>query len=369
MQDRKNEKIILSLIRLALGQKNVHTFPDYADWDKVMSLMQNQGVRALLNEALEAIKRNNIDIKTFPLRMQIMQSYAQTVQVEKMYSRHLALAISIAEQWKQHGIKTIVFKGLAHSRYYPNPAHREFGDFDCYLIDAHGNCAYRQGNEMAREKGLVVDDGWYKHSHILYDNLTVENHQYFTSARRGGTDKTLHQYMVQAIGDGIRLERLNGTELYVLPLEAEGLFMLYHSLTHFLVEGISLRHFVDWACWIKANQDKIQWKEFYSQCKRFRLDGFADVMNTIAVKYLGVELHDKSIFTDSKFAERTIESALYDDSSIYNRSKGQWYERLHVIGNAFRYSWKFKDVARYSMIGYVWQFVYGYLCRQEKTEI
>ena len=369
MQDRKNEKIILSLIRLALGQKNVHTFPDYADWDKVMSLMQNQGVRALLNEALEAIKQNNIDIKTFPLRMQIMQSYAQTVQVEKMYSRHLALAISIAELWKRHGIKTIVFKGLAHSRYYPNPAHREFGDFDCYLIDAHGNCAYRQGNEMAREKGLVVDDGWYKHSHILYDNLTVENHQYFTSARRGGTDKALHQYMVQAIGDGTRLERLNGTELYVLPLEAEGLFMLYHSLTHFLVEGISLRHFVDWACWIKANQDKIQWKEFYSQCKRFRLDGFADVMNTIAVKYLGVELHDKSIFTDSEFAERTIESALYDDSSIYNRSKGQWYERLHVIGNAFRYSWKFKDVARYSMIGYVWQFVYGYLCRQEKTEI
>lgn len=368
MQDRKNEKIILSLIRLALGQKNVHIFPDYADWDKVMSLMQNQGVRALLNEALEAIKQNNIDIKTFPLRMQIMQSYAQTVQVEKMYSRHLALAIGIAELWKRHGIKTIVFKGLAHSRYYPNPAHREFGDFDCYLIDAHGNCAYRQGNEMAREKGLVVDDGWYKHSHILYDNLTVENHQYFTSARRGGTDKALHQYMVEAIGDGTRLERLNGTDLYVLPLEAEGLFMLYHSLTHFLVEGISLRHFVDWACWIKVNQDKIQWKEFYSQCKRFRLDGFADVMNTIAVKYLGVELHDKSIFADSEFAERTIESALYDDSSIYNRSKGQWYERMHVIGNAFRYSWKFKDVARYSMIGYVWQFVYGYLCRQEKTE-
>lgn len=369
MQDRKNEKIILSLIRLALGPRNVLAFPDYADWDKVMSLMQKQGVRALLNEALEAIKQSNIDIKTFPLRMQIMQIYAQTVQVEKMYSRHLALAIGAAELWKQYGIKTIVFKGLAHSRYYPNPAHREFGDFDCYLIDAHGNCAYRQGNEIARKKGLVVDDGWYKHSHIIYNNQTIENHQYFTSARRGGTDKALHQYMVEAIGDGSRLERLSGTDLYVLPLEAEGLFMLYHSLTHFLVEGISLRHFVDWACWIKVNQDKIQWKEFYSQCKRFRLDGFTDVMNTIAVKYLGVELHDKSIFADSEFAERTIESALYDDSSIYNRSKGQWYERLHVICNAFKYSWKYRDVAHYSMIGYVWQFVYGYLCRQEKTEI
>lgn len=358
---------LLQLLCIALKGQAIAVLNE-ADWLEVLSLAQKQGVRGVAYEALELLSQEKVSCASFPNRMMLMQWYAKAAFVEKKIAKYVEHAKDIAELWKQHGIKTIVFKGLAHSRYYPNPAHREFGDFDCYLIDEHGNCAYRQGNEIAREKGFVVDDGWYKHSHILYDNLTVENHQYFTSARRGGTDKALHQYMVQAIGDGTRLERLNGTELYVLPLKAEGLFMLYHSLTHFLVEGISLRHFVDWACWIKANQDKIQWKEFYSQCKRFRLDGFADVMNTIAVKYLGVELHDKSIFADSEFAERTIESALYDDSSIYNRSKGQWYERMHVIGNAFRYSWKFKDVARYSMIGYVWQFVYGYLCRQEKTE-
>ena len=141
--------------------------------------------------------------------------------------------------------------------------------------------------------------------------------------------------------------------------------MLYQLLTHFLVEGINLRHFVDWACWIKTNQDKVVWKEFYSLCQRLRLDGFADVLNTIATKYLGVELNDKRIFADSEFAERTSESALYDDTSIYNRGKGQWCQRLHVIGNAFRYSWKYRDVAHYSMIGYVWQFVYGFLRRKD----
>lgn len=172
---------------------------------------------------------------------------------------------------------------------------------------------------------------------------------------------------MELIGDGSKLEKLGGTGIYVLPVEAEGLFMLYHSLTHFLVEGISLRHFVDWACWIRANQDKVEWTEFYSLCKRFRLEGFVDVMNSIAVKYLGVELHDKVIFADSKYAWRTIESAIYDDSSIYNRSKGSWYERLHVIGNAFKYSWKYRDVAHYSVIGYVWQFIYGFVRGGEKN--
>lgn len=352
--------ILLQLLSITINRK-CFILDDNVDWRNVLILAQKQGVRGLAYEALELLKQENAECGCFPDRTTLMQWYAQTAFVEKKIAQHVALAKDVAELWKQHGIRTVVFKGLAHSRYYPRAEYREFGDFDCYLIDAYGECAYRQGNEVARKKGLEVDDGWYKHSHIAYKKLTIENHQYFTSARRGGTDLTLHKYIVEAIGNGSKLERLDGTEIYVLPVEAEGLFMLYHSLTHFLVEGINLRHFVDWACWIKTNQNKLEWKVFYALCKRFRLDGFVDVLNTIAVKHLGVELHDKTIFADSKFAERTIESALYDDSSIYNRGKGQWYQRLHVIGNAFRYSWKYRDVAHYSMIGYVWQFVYGFL--------
>lgn len=356
--------ILLQLLSIAINRK-CFILDDNVDWRNVLILAQKQGVRGLAFEALELLKQENAECGSFPDRTTLMQWYAQTAFVEKKIAQHVALAKDVAELWKQHGIKTVVFKGLAHSRYYPRAEHREFGDFDCYLIDADGNCAYRQGNEVARKKGLMVDDGWYKHSHIAYKKLTIENHQYFTSARRGGTDLALHKYIVEAIGNGSKLKRLDGTEVYVLPVEAEGLFMLYHSLTHFLVEGINLRHFVDWACWIKTNQDKVEWKEFYSLCKRFRLDGLVDVLNTIAVKNLGVELHDKSIFANSEFAERTIDSALFDDSSIYNRGKGQWYQRLHVIGNAFRYTWKYRDVAHYSMIGYVWQFVYGFLRRKE----
>ena len=363
---KDNSSILLKLICIALNGRNNHISSSNLNWKVVLQLSQKQGVRGLAYEALELLKKENADCTCFPDRKTLMQWYAQTLFVEKKIAQHVDLAKDVVELWKRNGINTIVFKGLAHSRYYPKPEHREFGDFDCYLIDADGNCAYRQGNEIAKKSGYVVDDSWYKHSHIVYKKLTIENHHFFTSARRGGTDKALHQYMVETIGDGSQLERLDGTDIYVLSVKAEGLFMLYHSLTHFLVEGINLRHFVDWACWIKANQDKLEWSEFYSLCKRFRLDGFADVLNTIAVKYLGVELHDKSIFANSEFAERTIDSALFDDSSIYNRGKGQWYERLHVIGNAFRYSWKFRDVARYSMIGYVWQFVYGLISKREE---
>ena len=361
----KSAETLLQLLNISINGR-VRAVGDKVDWQNVMKLAQKQGVRGLAYEALELLKSGDVGCGSFPDRMTLMQWYAQTAFLEKNIAIYVALAKDVDALWREHGIQTIVFKGLAHSRYYPKPAHREFGDFDCYLIDGQGQCAYRQGNRIAREKGWAVDDGWYKHSHIAYKQLTIENHQFFTSARRGGTDMALHRFMVEAIGDGSQLEKLEGTEIYVLPIEAEGLFMLYHSLTHFLVEGINLRHFVDWACWIKVNQERIRWSDFYADCRRFRLDGFVDVLNTIAVKYLGVELHDQTIFADSAYAERTLESALYDDSSIYNRDKGRWYERFHVIGNAVKYSWKYRDVAHYSMMGYVWRFVYGFLRRGEE---
>lgn len=361
----QSAETLLQLLNISVNGR-VWAVGDKVDWQNVMKLAQKQGVRGLAYEALELLKSGDVGCGSFPDRMTLMQWYAQTAFLEKNIAIYVALAKDVEALWREYSIKTIVFKGLAHSRYYPKPAHREFGDFDCYLIDGQGQCAYRQGNRIAREKGWAVDDGWYKHSHIAYKQLTIENHQFFTSARRGGTDMALHRFMVEAIGDGSQLEKLEGTEIYVLPIEAEGLFMLYHSLTHFLVEGINLRHFVDWACWIKVNQERIRWSDFYADCRRFRLDGFVDVLNTIAVKYLGVELHDQTIFADSAYAERTLESALYDDSSIYNRDKGRWYERFHVIGNAVKYSWKYRDVAHYSMMGYVWRFVYGFLRRGEE---
>lgn len=256
------ERTLLKLLDIAINQRTL-PIPEYVDWPQVMKLAQRQGVRALVYEALELLKQAG-EGGSFPDRMTVMQCYAQTAFVEKMYAQHLALAKQVAALWQQHKVKTIVFKGVAHSRYYTKPGHREFGDLDCYLIDGQGHCAYHIGNDVARTMGLAVDDGWYKHSHIQYKQLTIENHQYFTAARRGGADKWLHDFMVEVIDDGCHLEKLDGTELYVLPLEAEGLFMLYHSLLHFLVEGINLRHFVDWACWIKANQDKVVWADFYA---------------------------------------------------------------------------------------------------------
>lgn len=270
----------------------------------------------------------------------------------------MSIVKELTSKWRDQGIRTMVFKGLAHSRYYPKPNHREFGDFDCYQFGD-----FKKGNETSRNWGCEVKEHWYKHSKIRYRELTVENHQYFTAARSSKQAKALNKYMVEVLRDGTYLERLGDTDILLPTLESEGLFMLYHSLIHFLVEGISVRHFFDLACWIKANERRIVWSSFYEKCKEFKLDGFVDVLNTIAVKYFGVELSDKTIQANNPYADKTIESVLLDDAAIYSRSKGRWYERFHLIENAFRYSWKFKGVALVGLMEYLWGYVIGFIVR------
>lgn len=358
------EQTLLRLLGGAIRCGEV-SLAEPVDWSAVMQMAQAQGITAVVFEAVERMGKQQSARLLLPNRELLMQWYSQTLFITRQQTHHLSLAREMATLWAEHGLRTIVFKGLAHSRYYPQPAHREFGDFDCFLLDRSGRPGYTRGNEVARALRLTVEDGWYKHSHIIYKGLTIENHQYFTATRRGGADKRLNDYLLAAIGDGRSLQRLGDTPLYVLPVEAEGLFMLYHALTHFLVEGIRLRHIVDWACWMQANQGQIEWKAFYKQCQRFRLDGFVDVLNTIAAKHFGVQLHDPAIFADSPHAPRVIASALHDDTAIYSRSRGRWWERLHVVGNALHSQWKFRDVAHRSMLGYVGQFVLGFITRRE----
>ncbi len=76
----------------------------------------------------------------------------------------MALADStvLVKLWKENGIH-MTFKRLALSRYYLNPTHCEFGDFDCYLSGK-----FEDGNRVASDADYKVDTGWYKHFHIRF---------------------------------------------------------------------------------------------------------------------------------------------------------------------------------------------------------
>ena len=329
------------------------------EWTELFSVSQQQGVSALAFEAIDALYKEGKRLSV-PQNI-VLEMLRTSMLIQKNYSNQIVNSSALAKLWKESGINTLVFKGLALSRYYPVPSYREFGDFDCYLFGK-----YDEGNAVAKANGYRVDTGWYKHSQIYCNGVMAENHKYFTQCRKGKKERELNRELVSLLGDGSFLQRFENTELLLPPLMFEGLFFVYHAMSHFLLEGLTLRHFCDWACWMKANQSAIHWPEFYERCKYYGYDRFVDAMNAICVDYLGLVVTNTNIVIDRRYSEKVLDNTLHEDSKIYNKGGGKWHSRFGVVRNAFKYSWKYREIAQYSMWEYLWSYVRGLLKKEEE---
>ena len=103
-------------------------------------------------------------------------------------------------------------------------------------------------------------------------------------------------------------------------------------MAHFLLEGLTLRHLCDWACWMKANQSVIDWNKFYALCKEFKYDRFIDTLNTIYYRCFNPCCDVTNLVTNSLYADKILENTLYEDSKIYNKG-GKWYLENEVWMN------------------------------------
>lgn len=341
------------------GINNVINLSD-ENWVELISMSHRQGVTALVLDALDALSKEGVRVYV-PQKI-VLELLSKAMVVQKNYGNQIKCSTALAKLWKENGIHTLVFKGLALSRYYPVPSHREFGDFDCFLFGK-----YDEGNAIAIANGYQVDTGWYKHSQIICNGIMAENHKYFTQCRKGKKERELNKELLSLLGDGSILQRFDNTELLLPPLMFESMFFVYHAMSHFLLEGLTLRFFCDWACWMKVNQNAINWVEFYERCRYYGYDRFVDAMNAICFDYLGLVITNSDIEIDRRYSEKVLNNTLYEDSKIYNKVGGKWYSRFGVIRNALTYSWKYREIAQSSMVSFLWSYVRGLVMKEENT--
>lgn len=323
------------------------------EWNCFFRVSSQQGVLAIVYDVISQLPACCQPPRTIKLQ------WALSVKaIEKRYKTQLLGAKRLSELWSDEGIQTVVMKGLSLSKYYPVPSHRECGDFDCYLP----NGKYEDGNIIAERSGAKVNREWYKHSQIYYHGMMAENHNYLVTTRKGKSAKELNAILIDRLG---KLTPLEGTNILLPSADFTALFVTYHSLAHFISEGITLRHLCDWACFMKAEQHNFNWREFYELCKRFKFDRFVDASNEIVTKYLGVEFDDKHIVCESPYADMVLNDILYEDSKVFSSGKGKWHNRFKLIKNMFSYGWKHRYIARSSSLKYFYSVISGYLFKRE----
>lgn len=342
----KNE--LLSLAKASING-GVATLNSITEWDKLYAIAAQQGVLALVFDAVETLP-----IEQQPPRALKMKWIASIANIEGRYNYQKKTAMELAEQFHKNGINTYVLKGFAIANYYPKPEHRECGDLDCFL-----GGEYERGNCLAESLGAKVTREYYKHSIIYYKKLMVENHQFCIAIRGSRTLKAFERHLETIISQGATM--IDGSHLIKPSADFNALFLAVHAMTHFLVEGIKVRHIVDWAMLLKAEQENIDWKEFYKWADRMHLTRFADAMTAISAEHFGLQITNPDIHTSSPYAERILRDTIENSEGIHNKGYSAWKSRFMQIKNRFSFAWKYHQIYQKSLLWELLKSVFAFL--------
>lgn len=330
--------LLLTLVRMGLAGTDTADgirLPDRltpAVWAEAYRQATGQGVLAL---AWDGVQRSGPDHAALPRRLRL-QWALNTERIECRYRRQRAVAAELAERFRAGGLRTVVLKGLAVSAWYPRPDHRPAGDLDCYLMGRSD-----EGDRIAREAGAEVRCDFYKHSHIVYKGLTVENHRYCTAIRGSRRAKEFERELQRVLAEG------GTTRIDDTPLEApselfQALFLTHHALGHFLSEGIALRHLCDWTVLLRKGGDRIEWSRFAELASRYGQLPFADAMTRLAVRLFGASLPAYDVASRPEAEERLLRDVFDASHRVHSTGAAAWRLRLLLLGNALRSGWKYR---------------------------
>lgn len=325
------------------------------EWAELFRLSKMQGVTAVVFEKLSAAFNECEDFPRPPKTL-TLNWYAQSQSIErKMAIRHKR-SEEFAELMAERGLHTLVLKGIAVSTYYPNPLHREFGDLDCYLFEGtvdniRWGSGYEKGNLLAEELGAHVHRGHYKHSHVVFKKQEIENHQYFLPIRGSKANKALEKQLRKCV-ETKGFHAKEGTALLCPNADFNALFLTAHAINHFLYESVKVRHLLDWALFMKAEQENVDWDLFWTWCDKMHFTRFVQCLHIICEHYIDLRLpqhpgQTKEMLPSSldELAERVLTDILTGEN-VYNKGNSNLMVRLNLVKNFFASAWKYQCVVQ-----------------------
>jgi len=309
------------------------------EWGQIYQLSKKQGVVAIIFDAIKAIPKEFAPPKHITLKW-----ISLTLSIEEWMKKKERVAIEFAEELSKRDIQTIVLKGLAYASYYPNPYHRESGDLDCYLMGKK-----EEGDKITVEIGGKMEEAGYKHSHLYYKGLTIENHNFLTSFDNTKLGIRTERLLQELISQGCR--PIGDTKLQNPSADFNAIFLIKHAQRHFIKEGICVRHLLDWAFFLKAESQNINWKKVIPIMMECRILEFAKVMTRLCIEQLGMKIDIAELSSPMKISDAVLADILGGQPDLFHEN---FLQKICRIIRRFYRMWKFRSLADESYCRLVW---------------
>ena len=323
----------LQLVRLGIATSEAIPSLAGLDWKAVERLANEQGLLGVMLDGVEKLPR-----ELRPEKKAIIQSIGQLSRSERQYEEQEQAAADMALLLHQHGIRTYVLKGAVIAECYPKPCHRRSADMDCFLMYPSGRHdeAWDCGNRLMQSHGVVVSIGFYKNSSFFLQGLKVENHRYMTPCRGNQTLKRLEQLLHRMMDEDAGQDRIKGTELYCPPVMVSALFLIEHAYSHFLHEGLTWRHVLDWIMFSERHNKEIDWKSFDAFVDEFGFRKFYDSYLRLGLFLLG-DMPEEGLNEADKMMMADVWAPLDLHESLHGLKA-----KFQLAGNYWRARWKYR---------------------------
>ena len=315
------------------------------DWRTLFELSKKQGVSAVVFDKIQSLPK-----EAAPPRTILLGWYSQALYVEQQLKKMFSLSAEYADKMYENGIPVVVLKGLAFGVYFPNPMSRECGDLDCYMMGEG-----KKGDRITALIGGKVEDGGYKHAHLHYKGLAIENHYFLTNFNNTKRGIYTERYLQKLIGEGHR--QLANTHLLSPSADFNAFFLIKHALMHFISEGINLRHLLDWAFFLQKEQENVNWESLLPEMEKCKIIRFAQVLTGLCVEYLGVEVNVNSlkIATEDREGHILVRQVMADVMEGHLEVlKENFLQKCFRIFRRFGRMWRYRSLASESYWLMVW---------------
>lgn len=237
------------LIQVALGHRErLGRNPSDQEWRWLFQTCQKQAVAAFVFPAIERLsaagQKPPVDL--------VYEWIAVSEQVRTQNSVMNKEAVRLTSLFEKAGHRTVILKGQANARLYPNPSSRQPGDIDIWIDGGQERVVHtlRKLGLLEGEIGKFTCDGGttlsYHHIHIekKEKDIDVEVHFRPSSGNRNPfTNRKLQSFLENELNQENKLV----AEGFRVPSIRFALVMqLAHIQRHLISEGIGIRQIIDY---------------------------------------------------------------------------------------------------------------------------
>ena len=280
----------LVLLRLGIGH-SVAELPKKIDWVNLKALAERQGLSAIVLDGV-----NLLPVECRPPKTMLLQWIGETLQgYEQRYAQYEEAIASLAAFYNTLGFRMMVLKGLACGLDWPRPEHRPCGDIDIWLFGKQKEAdAFLESVEFRVESlesvessKIKIDRSHHHHTVFQWQGFTVENHYDFVNVHVHRSSRELEKIFKELSQDDNYCVEVLGEKVYLPSPNLHGLFLIRHLVSHFSGANITLRQVLDWAFFVEAHANEIDWDWLERLLTKYHMIDFYRCINAICVEDLG----------------------------------------------------------------------------------